>query len=275
MTKHVFIGGGNMATAIVGGLIEQGMVPAQLCVTDPSSERLASLAKTYAVSTQMDNLEAIAQADVIVLAVKPQVMQSVCRQLAQRVQERQPLVISIAAGLPAELIEEWLGGPLPLVRVMPNTPAMVGMGASGLWANERVSREQQDLAEAMFAAVGRVQVVDSQDQLHAITAISGSGPAYFYLFMEAMIAKAQDLGFDAEQAQDLVCQTAMGAAQMVQQFGNPGQLKQNVMSPGGTTEQAIARFEQDGLRNLVNQALDACHARSIELGQALAQSTEE
>lgn len=269
MSKQVFIGGGNMATAIIAGLINKGTVPADICVADPSSERLAVLAKQYAVRTVTDNHQALDAVDVLILAVKPQVMQQVCVSLASKVQEHKPLIISVAAGLPAELINGWLGGDLAVVRVMPNTPAMVGVGMTGLWANERVSAEQRQLAEDIFASVGEVLVVDDQQQLHDITAISGSGPAYFYLFMEAMTEQALAMGFDSRQAKRLVAQTALGAAQMVLTQGKPGDLKRNVMSPGGTTERAIALFEAQGLPKMVVDAMQACRDRSVELADVL------
>ncbi len=272
MSKQVFIGGGNMATAIIAGLIQQGRVPAEIAVADPSTERLAALAKQYAVRTQSDNHQALAEAEVLILAVKPQVMQQVCVSIASKVQERQPLIISVAAGLTAEQIEGWLGGNLAVVRVMPNTPAMVGAGMSGLWANERVNELQQQQAEQMFTAVGEVLVVNDQQQLHDITAISGSGPAYFYLFMEAMMEQAQAMGFDSRQAKRLVAQTALGAAQMVMEHGKPGELKRNVMSPGGTTERAIKHFEEKGLPNLVAEAMLVCRERSIEMASLSAKT---
>ena len=266
-----FIGAGNMAAALIGGIKENGY-QGTIIATDLDSGKLDQLANDFGISVTSDNDQAIAQADFVVLAVKPQVMKTVCEQLAPAVQKRKPVVVSIAAGLTADTLETWLGGDLAMVRCMPNTPALVQTGASGLFANDRVSAEQKALATRVFESVGIAVWVNTEAQLHAITAVSGSGPAYYFLFMEAMQKSAESLGLDPGTAAQLVAQTALGAARMVNETDDsPEQLRIKVSSPGGTTEQAIHSFEMDGLRNAVQQAMNACVRRSEEMAEELAQ----
>lgn len=269
MTTVAFIGAGNMAKAIIGGMLNGGFAGAQIIAADPNPDQLAEFAQ-QGVRTTSDNLAAIDAADIVVLAVKPQVMKQVCEPLAATAQAKQPLFVSIAAGLPANTIVNWLGGNLAMARVMPNTPAMVGKGVSGLWAPDSVTEAQRQTLTDIFAGTGLVQWVANEATLHDITAVSGSGPAYFYLFIQAMAEKAQAYGFSEQEAKILAAQTALGAAEMVlQSDDSPAQLKQNVMSPGGTTERAIATFENQGLPQLVADAMDACKARSETLAKAL------
>ena len=202
------------------------------------------------------------------LAVKPQVMQTVCSQIGEltAVQSRQPLFISVAAGTPLARLESWLGGSPSVVRCMPNTPALVGRGATGLFANAKVSADQRDIAQAMLAAVGVSVWVDAEADLDTVTAVSGSGPAYFFLFMEAMQEAAREMGLSADLARLLVVETAAGAAQLAAQSDvDTGELRRRVTSPGGTTEQAIQQFEAGELRALVKRAMAAAHQRSVEL----------
>ncbi|WP_428241527.1 pyrroline-5-carboxylate reductase [Gynuella sp.] len=266
----VFIGAGNMATSIISGLLQSGYT-GPITATDPDQDKLNQLASGLDIQTTTDNNEGISGADVVILAVKPQVMKSVCQGLMATVQQSKPLIISIAAGLESETIEQWLGGNLAVIRCMPNTPALVQTGASGLYANPRVSDDQKSLAEKVFNAVGISIWVEKEHHLHAVTATSGSGPAYFFMFMEAMQKSAESLGLPADVAAKLVGQTALGAAQMVLNSGDSAEtLRKKVCSPNGTTERAIRSFEQDGLRAAVQQAMIACADRSEEMAKELA-----
>lgn len=260
-----FIGAGNMATSLVGGMIAKGIRPARIWMSDVSAERLDQLAAQHKVHVNTDNNEIAGRADVLVLAVKPQVMQSVCEALRAAVQERQPLIISIAAGVTVANLKQWLGD-VPVVRCMPNTPVLVQAGATGLYGDPSVSAEQKALAGQILGSVGLTFWFEEEKQLDAVTAVSGSGPAYFFLLMESMIAAARDLGLDEHSARQLVLQTAWGAAQLaITSDVGPDVLRQQVTSPGGTTAAAIGTFEDGGFRALVSQALAAARKRSEEL----------
>ncbi|MFY0992247.1 pyrroline-5-carboxylate reductase [Halomonas sp. C05BenzN] len=269
-SRITFIGAGNMASAIIGGMIDNGFPPAAITATSPSDAFLAPVHERYGIHTSTDNAAAVSQADVVVLAVKPQVMREVCEGLRDVVQRRRPLVISVAAGLDAESLERWLGGDLAVVRCMPNTPSLVGAGAAGLFANDRVSKEQRRVATELLEAVGLVEWVEEEALLDAVTAVSGSGPAYFFLMLEAMEEAGVSLGLPAETARRLAMQTALGAAKMAQQSDKtPAELKRNVMSPGGTTERAIEHLEGANLRRIMREALDACASRAREMSDEL------
>ena len=212
----------------------------------------------------------MAAADVVVLAVKPQVLKAVSTALAASVQQKQPLIVSVAAGITTSSLDQWLGGNTAIVRCMPNTPALVQTGASGLFANSAVSSAQKQQAETVLQATGIALWVDAENQLDAVTAVSGSGPAYYFLMMEAMIASGQKLGLSQEVATQLTLQTALGAAKMAQASDvDPAELRRRVTSPNGTTEQAIKRFIAGGLPELVDQALVSCNDRSVELANEL------
>lgn len=266
-----FIGGGNMASALIGGLVEKGFSAQQIIASDVMPATLERLAAIAPVRTTTDNKIAIANADVVLLAVKPQVMKQVLTPLAATLQQRRPLIISIAAGIEIRSIEQWLGGALPIVRCMPNTPALVQLGATGLFANAAVSAAQRQLADDILRAVGIALWLEREEQIDAVTAVSGSGPAYFFLVMEAMQAAGEQLGLSNEVAKALTLQTALGAAQMALASDvEVDELRRRVTSPNGTTEHAIASFEQDDLRGVFARALTACRDRSqalaIELG---------
>jgi pyrroline-5-carboxylate reductase len=266
-----FIGAGNMATALIGGLIADGTPAAHILASDPSAERLVALAGS-GIRTLDSNVAAATEADVLVLAVKPQRLKTVCSELASIVQQKKPLVVSIAAGVRTSELAEWLGGTVPLIRTMPNTPAMIQCGATVLFAGPGVSPAQRDQAEHVLRAVGLTRWVEQEALLDAVTALSGSGPAYYFLFMEAMEAAAVKLGLPADTAHLLTLQTALGAARMAMESSDtPELLRQKVTSPGGTTEQAIQTFEDGGLRSLVEQALTAARDRSEELSRILGQ----
>ncbi|MEC9484006.1 MAG: pyrroline-5-carboxylate reductase [Halomonas sp.] len=269
-SQVTFIGAGNMASAIFGGMIDNGYPAEAITATSPDEAQLAPLRERYGIRTSTDNATAVANADVVVLAVKPQIMHDVCVDLRDAVQARKPLIVSVAAGLSAETLDTWLGGGLAVIRCMPNTPSLVGAGASGLYANARVSDDQRQLATALLEAVGIVEWVDEESLLEAVTAVSGSGPAYFFLVFEALEEAGKRLGLPAESARRLALQTGFGAARMAQQSEfDPARLKRNVMSPGGTTERAIQTFEDGGLRELFDKATEACALRAREMAEEL------
>lgn len=265
-----FIGAGNMAGSLIRGLVADGYDAGQIIAADPNAAQLAALRSQTGVSTAGDNAAAVASAEVVVLAVKPQILQTVARQIAGAVQGHRPLVISIVAGIRERTLQGWLGGGLPLVRTMPNTPAMIGAGATVLHATPEVTPEQQDTAESILRAVGLTRWVEDEDLMDAVTALSGSGPAYFFLVMEAMEQAALELGLPGETARLLTLQTALGAARMaMESHDDPATLRQRVTSPGGTTERALAVFEERGLRSAFAAALMAARDRSVELSDLL------
>ncbi|WP_287028444.1 pyrroline-5-carboxylate reductase [Pseudomonas sp. UBA6310] len=268
--RIAFIGAGNMATSLIGGLRAQGVPAERIRASDPGADARARVAAEHGIALFESNAEAIEGADVIVLATKPQVMKSVCLALAPNLREGQ-LIVSIAAGITAASIESWLGE-RPLVRCMPNTPALLRQGASGLYANPRVSGEQRAQAEQLLSAVGLVEWLDEERLIDAVTAVSGSGPAYFFLLIEAMTAAGEQLGLPRETAARLTLQTALGAARMASESDVPAaELRRRVTSPKGTTEAAITAFQAGGFDALVQQALDAAAQRSAELAEQLGQ----
>ncbi len=269
-SKLTFIGGGNMASSLIGGLVADGYDSRQITVSDPDSDKLAQLAARFDVHTETDNNKAIDQAKVVVLAVKPQALESVARNIADSVGRARPLVISIAAGIRESALRDWLGSEVALVRTMPNTPAMIQSGATGLHAGPGVSTEQRDMAESILRAVGLTRWVDDESQMDAVTALSGSGPAYYFLVMEAMEAAACEMGLDQETARLLTLQTALGAARMaIESSDAPATLRQKVTSPGGTTERALKILEEGKLRELFAEALKGAQTRSRELSEML------
>lgn len=268
--KIAFIGAGNMARAILGGLLAEGFAPADLIAAGPNPDKLEDLAR-QGLQVTGDNTAAAAAAQVVVLAVKPQLLKGVAQQLASALGHK-PLVISLAAGITTRSLDAWLHGDLPLVRAMPNTPSQLRLGATGLFANLRVTAQGRALAERILGAVGSLVWVDSEEQLDAVTAVSGSGPAYYFLFMEAMIEAGVSLGLTRETARQLTLQTALGAAELARHSELPvDELRRQVTSPKGTTEQAIRVFEDEGLPAIVERAMRACHARARELSEQLGQ----
>ena len=265
-----FIGGGNMARSLIGGLIADGWPANRIRVADVDAEALARLAERFGIATGTDNRAAAADADILVLAVKPQVMHPVASDLAAAETKRPQLIISIAAGIRSSDLDRWLGGNNAVVRCMPNTPALVQSGATALFANARVDSEQRDLAESILRAVGLTLWLDDEQQMDAVTALSGSGPAYFLLVMEALQAAGERLGLPADTARLLTLQTAFGAAKMaLESAEDAGTLRRQVTSPGGTTERAIQVMEDGLLRDLMARALSAACERSRELADQL------
>ncbi len=265
-----FIGAGNMGRSLAGGLLKSGWDRQKLVLADSSPEQRQVVGNLLGLTVYANNNEVADRADVLVLATKPQQMRAVCKGLAPAVQRRKPLIVSIAAGMRINNIEDWLGGNLPIVRVMPNTPALVNSGASGLFANPRASDRQRELAESILRTVGVTIWLSSEDQLDAVTGVSGSGPAYFFLAMEALEQAAVEQGLDAATARLLAVETAFGAAKMALESGtDPAELRRNVTSPGGTTERAITEFQDGGFERLFKQAVAAATARSRELADML------
>lgn len=264
-----FIGGGNMARAIIGGLIADGADPASIHVADPDPAQCDAAAR-LGVSLAEDNHSAVAAADTVVLAVKPQVLKEVARELRDTIQDNQPLVISIAAGIRSADLDNWLGGNVAIVRSMPNTPALVQCGATGLYAGAQVSQSRRDRAESILRAVGLTVWLEQEQLIDAVTALSGSGPAYFFYIVEALEAAAEKLGLDQGTARLLAVQTAFGAAKMLLESNEePATLRERVTSPGGTTEHALAALREGGLETLFEQALTAARDRSVELAEQL------
>lgn len=270
-----FIGAGNMASSLIGGLLADGKAPTSIHIADVDKARLDTLKQRFAISACDSNDAAAAAADILVLAVKPQHLRAVTGEIRDQVQQSQPLVISIAAGVRQHDINRWLGGDVAVVRVMPNTPALIQTGASALYANERVTTAQRNAAETILRAVGIALWLDDEAHMDAVTALSGSGPAYFFLFMEAMEAAGRALGLDADSARLLTLQTAFGATKMALESSEDcATLRRRVTSPGGTTEQALRVFEQGDLRGLIEQAVTAAAKRSEALAQALGKEQE-
>ena len=264
-----FIGGGNMAQALIGGLIARGLPPTRITVSDPV-EQVRDLLKEKDVHVTEDNLAAIAQADIVVFAVKPQVLAQVLRPLYGQFDDK--LVISIVAGAEIATISELLGTER-VVRVMPNTPALVQTGAHGLYATEQVNSTDRELASQVLSATGLTIWVNSEAQIDAVTAVSGSGPAYFFYLMESMIRAGKNLGLDEKVATALTLQTALGAAQMAITSSNtPAELRKNVTSPNGTTQAAIEVFDHAQISQNIQAALAAAKTRSQELAQELSDS---
>ncbi len=271
MTKQLcFIGGGNMASSLISGLISNQYPPDHITVTDPDTHKLKSLEQQFAINTETDNQAAVQNAHVIVLAVKPQILKDVCISIKPITEKTQPLIISIAAGIRSTDIDRWLGGNYALVRCMPNTPALIQAGATGLFANQKTTDELKLIADNILSAAGMTLWVDNEAQLDAVTAVSGSGPAYFFLFLQAIQTAGTELGLDEATAGMLAKQTALGAARMaLESNDSPATLRKKVTSKGGTTAAAIASFENNHFDDIIRQALTAAHDRAIELADEL------
>lgn len=260
-----FIGGGNMARSLIGGLVQKGFPAASMRVSEPVAEARQALAADFGISVHSDNHAAAAGADLVVLAVKPQLMKEVAGSLAPALGHC-PVVISIAAGIPVSALQAWLGAAVPVIRCMPNTPALVHQGASGLFASTQVSAGQKSLAAQLFSTVGVVAWLDQEADIDAVTALSGSGPAYFFLLMEAMESAGVDLGLSPETARRLTLQTALGAATMaLQSEVGVAELRRRVTSPAGTTERAIDTLLAGDLPRLVADAMAAAATRAREM----------
>ncbi len=268
-TRIGFIGAGNMASCLLGGLIKQDVPTAHLTVSDTNTDQISALQQRYAVTAYLNDNEAVARhSEVLVFAVKPQVLQSVATALAHTVQQRKPLIISVAAGITTTQLARWLGGDVAVVRCMPNTPALLGCGATGLFGNAKVSVAQRQLADQLFAGVGIALWFDTEALLNAVTAVSGSGPGYVFFLMQAMQQAGIELGLASDDARQLVCQTLLGAARMAQATTSSfAELRAQVASPGGTTEQGLQVLAAGQFPALISQALHAAACRADELSK--------
>lgn len=264
--KITFIGAGNMARSIISGMIANGYPAELITATAPSQSTRDALAEKYAVNTDSDNAKAAQDADVIVMAVKPQLMADVAKGL-QAIDYSDKLVISIAAGINAARFDEMFATKLNLVRVMPNTPSLIGKGMSGLFAPEHVSPQQRQFAGDLMSLVGEICWVEQESGINNVIAAAGSAPAYFFLFLEAMQKEAVAQGFDHQTARKLVQQAALGAAEMV--VANPdtelSTLREQVTSKGGTTAEALKTFNENQLSDIVAKAMRAAVARAEEM----------
>lgn len=270
MSKIAFIGGGNMASSIIGGMLANGFQPEQICVGNRGAEKCQRLQQTYGIATTSDNHAAVAGTDIVVMAVKPQVMGAVIADLTRSISP-DAVVVSVAAGIQLSNLEEWLGEDRAVVRVMPNTPSMVRCGAAGLFANKLVSDVEKASVEAIFNAVGISCWVDDEAQIDAVTAVSGSGPAYFFLMMETMQKVGQELGLSEQVARELTIQTALGAAKMASTSEHSTtELRLQVSSPGGTTRAAISTFQSLDVEDTFRQAMESARNRAREMAEEFA-----
>ncbi|AVZ84995.1 pyrroline-5-carboxylate reductase [Acinetobacter sp. WCHA45] len=267
-----FIGGGNMAQALIGGLLSRGLPTTRITVSDPV-EQIRHILEEKNIQTTTENVDAIKNADVVVLAVKPQVLATVLQPLKGLLSDK--LVISIIAGAEIQTISDLIGGSQRIVRVMPNTPALVQTGAHGIYASEAVNAQDRELTSQILAATGLTIWVDNEAQIDAVTAVSGSGPAYFFYLMESMIRAGKNLGLDEKVATALTLQTALGAAQMaITSSNSPTELRKNVTSPNGTTQAALEVFDRAQISQNIQAALAAAQKRSQELAQELSDKTK-
>ena len=264
-----FIGSGNIASSMIGGLIANGMDTQQLIAADPDKAQQQLIAEKYGIRVLDVNCEAAKKTDVIIFAVKPQLMQKVVKEISEKINVENRLILSVAAGVKLESIENWLGQSSSVVRVMPNMPALIQAGASALYANTQVQEKQKNIAETIMRSVGTAIWLSSEEQLDTVTALSGSGPAYFFYFMELIENRGIEMGLNKEDARLLTVETALGAAKMalLSSF-NLRTLREQVTSPGGTTEQALNIFVKGKLDELVNNAMDAAKERSIEISES-------
>ena len=265
-----FIGGGNMTRAIVLGMLRHGYPAGSIRISEPDPERRDTpLHELGGVTLCNDNVAAITGAETLVLAVKPQVLPDVCREIAAAVQAEQPLVVSIAAGTRGANIDRWLGGSLAVVRAMPNQPALLGRGVAGIVGNERAGDAELARAEAILGATGSVVRVRSEADIDAVTAVSGSGPAYFFLLIDMLAAAGAGLGLDPGTAKTLAIETALGAAAIAKEEGaSMGDLIARVRSPGGTTAAALDSLDSDGVRDIFERAVTAARDRATELAES-------
>lgn len=272
--RLAFIGGGNMAKSLIGGLIDKGFSSRCISVSDPVEKNLDQLNRKFGIATTSDNSIAAKDVDLIVLCVKPQILESVCKELQASLNQTPP-AISIAAGIPLSLLMDWLGEDTPIIRCMPNTPALVQSGAAGMFANQKVDKKLRNLAEEIFDAVGLCCWLEKEEDIDLVTAVSGSGPAYFFLFMEAMEKVAIDLGLDQEISRKLIIQTVLGAAKMAAESDmNPSELRSCVTSPGGTTEKAVNAFLEGDIMGLFNKAMNKALERATEMAKEAENNTQ-
>lgn len=266
-----FVGAGNMASSLIGGLIADHYDAKNLWGTNPALEKLEILQKCFAINVTSDNKEGVAEADIVVFSVKPAELQAVLKETAAIIRDKKPLLISVVTGIRLASMSKWLNNEaIPIVRTMPNTPCLVGCGATALFANEFVNDKQKDLAESILRSVGITLWMENEAELDTVTALSGSGPAYFFLMMEALQAGAVKLGLTQNAAKMLTIQTALGSARMALESNKElKELREQVTSKGGTTEQALKVLEKGAIRNLYYEALQAAKQRAEEMASLL------
>ena len=264
-----FIGGGNMARSLIGGLVARGHAPGAIHVADPVEAARDALARDFGVQVHASGVDAVADAGTWVFAVKPQVMREACASLSGHARAARPLVVSIAAGITSAQLDRWLGGGQAVVRTMPNTPALLGAGVTGLFANDAVDDGGRERAEALLSSAGETVWIEDESVMDAVTAVSGSGPAYVFLLAEAMQAAGEAEGLAPEAARILTLQTLLGASRMlVEGDADAAELRRRVTSPNGTTQAAIEAFEAGGFRELVRRAIHAARERGRALSAA-------
>lgn len=263
-----FVGAGNMAASLIGGLINKGITASQITASDPGQNQRDYIEKQFQILTYGDNNAHFGMPDIVIIAVKPQIMKQVLANVAGSIVRNKPLVISVAAGITTQQISGWLNAELPVVRTMPNTPALIGQGAIGMFANQAVNEEQKQMTEQVMDAVGTSIWVNDEAQIDAVTALSGSGPAYFYMFMEYLQQAAEKLGLNEADAALLTKKTAIGAALLAERSPESlSQLKDRVTSPNGTTAAALDSFSQDNIKQVIEHAIQAANDRSITLSK--------
>lgn len=269
--KIGFIGAGNMASSLISGLLKsQTLAPSDIVFFQPNTERAKRTQSRFNIELADSNKSLVRQAETVVLATKPQMLPEMLPPLASTFKDTQPFIVSVAAGVRTSSIEKLLGGEHAVARAMPNTPAQVGMAATGLFANNRVTTEQKETTQQLFSTIGEAAWVNSESDIDSITALSGSGPAYFMRFMLSLIDAAENAGLDRELAHNFAVQTAIGSAKMVQQSDvSLAELIDNVTSPNGTTAAALAEFDNADLSDIVGQAFNAAKRRSEELEKEL------
>lgn len=272
--KIGFIGGGNMARAIAGGLLRGGMHATDILIAEPRAEQCASLREElYGALVSEDNTIVAREAEVLLFAVKPQILRSVCTDLKDIVQATRPLIMSIAAGPRIDDINSWLGGNLSVVRVMPNQPALIDQGISALFANPLTHARHRELAERIMSAVGQVVWLSNEAEMDAVTAVSGTGPAYFYLLIDILIQAAIKFGLNAEVARTLAVETARGATALATvETESMSAMIDRVRSPGGTTTAAFEHLDKSDARGIFAAAIEAARKRAIELGEEASSS---
>jgi len=265
-SRIALIGGGNMARSLIGGLARAGVPGSHIAVAEPNADLRDALVRDFGIAAHTSGTEAARDADAIVLAVKPQVMKTVCASLRNTAKARKPVIVSIAAGIRIDQIAAWLGDDLAIVRTVPNTPALIGAGAAALVANSHTDAAQRQLAQSILEAAGLAVWIDDEALMDTVTALSGSGPAYFFLLVEALEDAAVAQGLPRDIARALVTQTCLGAGRMLREEGEaPAVLRQRVTSPNGTTQAAVESFEANDLRSIIARAVAAATKRGQEL----------
>ncbi len=275
--KVAFIGGGNMARALVGGMLVAGYEPGHILISEPLAKHREDLAREFPGAViHENNAAAVKEAECIVLAVKPQILSEVCKPLASAVQKNEPLIISIAAGVRSSDIDAWLGGGLSVVRIMPNQPALLRLGISGMFANDQTSEKQRRAANNIVSTTGPVVAVASEDDIDTVTAVSGTGPAYFYLLVDMLVTVAEQMGLDRDAALTLVLETARGAGEMAEQSGETMEtLIARVRSPGGTTAAAFDYIDSTSFRDIFSAAVIAARDRAKDLADQAHESGKD